>query len=64
MDNQDQNCRYMTFIWTQELEFPKYWENKYDCLLFWGDLTFLLVLRFTCLRTEIFLPNYTHLIIY
>ena len=38
MDNQDQNCRYMTFIWTLELEFPKHWENKYDCLLFWADL--------------------------
>ena len=26
------------FIWKQEFEFSKQWENKYKCLLFYSDL--------------------------
>ena len=41
------------FIWTQEIEFPKHWENKYNCLLFWAGL----LTSFTYLNTMMWLEN-------
>ena len=41
------------FIWTQEIEFPKQWENKYNCLLFWAGL----LTSFTYLNTMMWLEN-------
>ena len=52
MDNLDKN-----FIWTQELEFPKEWEIKYNCLLFFG----ILFTSFTYLNTMVHLKP--HLIV-